>query len=96
MALRITIENASSQELQRGVDAARDFFAAIKLDPKEAARAAFAREGWAMAGYPDGGLSDATSKAADAWSEADRVAVEAACATWPVKPSTADLSLAGS
>ncbi len=83
MKLVLTVDGATEEELKRGAQAAIEVFNETCIDPVAAAEGRFALEGWDIKGFPKGGLSDAESRAASAWFDAERSAIEAACADWP-------------
>jgi hypothetical protein len=85
MELRLKVEGASPEDLQRGIDAAWAVFTKHDMDPITAADGMFALEGWDDAGFPDDGDASMTEEeghAADVWMEAGREAVKACCASW--------------
>ncbi len=95
-SLSITVPGASPEDLRRGIAAAESFFAAVRISPQQAAVAAFAREGWHATSLQADAAIDTSSEAADAWDEADRIAVEACCAGWKRgRPDTAQLCIRG-
>ena len=83
MQLRITVEGATKEEVRRGLNAALEVFDKAKMHPQIAAQGMFALEGWDIQGFPDDGLSDEESAAADVWMEAEQAAIDACCADWP-------------
>jgi hypothetical protein len=85
MELRLKVEGASPEELQRGVEAAWAVFKKHGMNPITAADGMFALEAWDDAGFqPEGNdaMTDEEGHAADVWMEATEAAVKACCATW--------------
>lgn len=84
MPLRLVIENASPEEMARGIAAAEAVFKTSDVDPWDAANGMFAVEGWDIKGFPeDAEPSDDEKAAAAVWTRAERAACEACCAGWP-------------
>lgn len=93
MRIEVSMKGATVAELARAAQAVADFFGAIGMDPFDAAAGAFACEGWDVGGSGVDGPSEAETRAAQAWDEAQRIAVEAACSGWVVGPQWADIVL---
>jgi hypothetical protein len=93
MTVRISIDGASAEELERGAKAAEAFFRSQSVAPASCAQAAFAREGWDIRGFEGSGPPDEVMRLADIWDHADLVALEASCRDWLHKPHTANLEL---
>lgn len=84
MPLRLVIENASSEELARGVAAAEAVFASSGVSVDDPVNGMFAVELWDMKGFPDDGQpSQEEDAAASVWFQAERAACAACCADWP-------------
>ena len=97
MELRLNVEGASPQEIERGLNAAREVFNRTGIDPLTANQGMFAMEGWDITGSPDKGtrtLTDEESAAADAWVEASDAAIAACCEHWDAsRPNEGTLEL---
>jgi hypothetical protein len=84
MPLRLVIENATWEELCRGVAAAEAVFARSGISYQDAADGMLAADPWMKEKFPD--FPEPTSeqeKAASVWYEAERAACQACCAGWP-------------
>lgn len=85
MGLRLTIDGASLEDIQRGIAAAEAVFKASGVSAQEAAGGMFALEVWDDAGCQ----GDFTAKqpedarAAGVWMDAGEAAVAACCTGWP-------------
>jgi hypothetical protein len=94
MAIRIRVEGATPEEIERGLAAAQAVFDKDGVTDDEAATAAYIVEGWME--YPN--TERPTGRDLDIyqlWSEADCAAAKACCSGWPPDrvPSSADLEL---
>jgi hypothetical protein len=89
MNIKLTIPGASPDQLAAGVHAAQVVFDAAGITPLAAARGAFAREGWDVAGTP---VADAELEAAVVWDEAVEAAYAAACDGHP-RPAGSNFEL---
>ncbi|MDG4881970.1 hypothetical protein [Mesorhizobium sp. WSM4884] len=84
MPLRLVIENATFEELARGVAAAEAVFEDSGISYEDAASGMFAVELWDMKGFPeDAEPTEDQDAAASVWLKAERAACEACCAGWP-------------
>lgn len=84
MELRLDIEDASPEEIARGIAAAEAVFERTGISAIDAADGMFALEGWDIKGFPEGEEpSEEEDRAASVWFEAERAACEACCAGWP-------------
>ncbi|UVK47641.1 hypothetical protein BPNPMPFG_001243 [Mesorhizobium sp. AR07] len=84
MPLRLMIENATPEELARGIAAAAAVFASSGFSYNDAMSGVLAVELWEMKGCPDDTAPSADQDAAaGVWFQAERVACEACCAGWP-------------
>ena len=97
MEIRISVPGASSEEIERGLAAARAVFEEAGISAERAAEASFAIEGWDEAGFPDDDSypDDEDFAFAHVWGEADEAAAAACCQDWPEEKRvrTADLEL---
>ena len=85
MKLRLEIEGASPDEQQRGIEAAKSVFAAAGISAEQAADGMFALEGWDDSSFPDDEAPTEDEDAASAiWMDANKAAIAACCADWPV------------
>lgn len=88
MDLYLNIPGATSEEIARGVAAARSLFDTVGITPYEAAAAHFRRVAWGDAGFQASDApTEAESRAADAWTAANAAAVKSCCLGWSAKPS---------
>ncbi len=84
MELRLNIENATPEELARGIAAAEAVFARAGITALQGAEGLFALEGWDINGFPeDDKRTEDEDRAATVWLEADEAATTACCAGWP-------------
>lgn len=84
MPLRLVIENATFEELARGVAAAEAVFEASGISYEDAVNGMLAVELWDMKGFPeDAEPSEEEDAAATVWFKAERAACDACCAGWP-------------
>jgi hypothetical protein len=83
MELRLTLKGASAEEVLRGEEAALACLEKAGLHPLRAADGFWELEGWDINGFPEDGISDEDSRAADAWLEAQEAAIAAASRDWP-------------
>ncbi|MBZ9811027.1 MULTISPECIES: hypothetical protein [unclassified Mesorhizobium] len=95
MDLLLSVPGASPEEIARGIEAAERVLARAGFTAEQAAEGAFVVEGWDINGFPEDGLDNWTSSAAQAWGQANNAALEACCAGWPEerKPITVSLEL---
>ncbi len=92
--LALNVEDASLDDLARGVAAAQAVFDEAGVTPAQAARGLFTRDGWDDQGFPEEAQpTDAEMLAAAVWEEAEFAATAACCAGWPTVPSSAGLEL---
>ncbi|RWM39924.1 hypothetical protein [Mesorhizobium sp.] len=84
MPLRLVIENATAEELARGVAAAEAVFESSGISCEDAMSGMLAVELWDMKGFPeDAEPSEEQDAAATVWFKAERAACEACCVGWP-------------
>lgn len=84
MPLRLVIENATWEELCRGVAAAEAVFARSGISYRDAADGMLAADPWMKEKFPDfPGPTAEQETAASVWYEAERAAWQACCAGWP-------------
>ncbi|ESZ05791.1 hypothetical protein X737_35535 [Mesorhizobium sp. L48C026A00] len=84
MELRLNIEDATPQELVRGIAAAETVFARAGITALQGAEGLFALEGWDIKGFPeDDKPTEDEDRAATVWLKADEAAATACCAGWP-------------
>ncbi|TPI32621.1 hypothetical protein FJ414_21330 [Mesorhizobium sp. B3-1-6] len=84
MPLRLVIENATWEELCRGVAAAEAVFARSGISYEDAVNGMLAADPWMKEKFPD--FPEPSKKqetAASVWYEAERAACQACCAGWP-------------
>ena len=96
MDIRINVDGASTEEVERGLEAARAVFAKAGITPEQAADARFAVEGWDVRGFPDDAYPDDDEiQYCSVWDEADQAAADAVCRDWPVtrRVQPADMEL---
>jgi hypothetical protein len=79
MDVRINVDGASTDEIERGLAAARAVFSKEGITPEQAADARFAVEGWDIKGFPDDEIQFCS-----VWDEADQAAADAVCRDWPL------------
>jgi hypothetical protein len=85
MKLRLEIMGASPAESQRGIAAADAVFAAAGISAEQATDGMFALEGWDDASFQaDMEPDEDEDLAASVWMEANKAAIQACCADWPV------------
>ncbi|ESX10461.1 hypothetical protein NKH34_13395 [Mesorhizobium sp. M1148] len=85
MQLSLEIKGALPEEKQRGIEAAKAVFAAAGISPEQAADGMFALEGWDDASFSaDEEPNDDDDNAASVWMDANKAAIAACCADWPV------------
>ena len=93
--LMISVPKATSEQVQRGLDAAIAVFKEAKVHPQDAAAGVFALEGWDISGF-EGDIEDDDFTAAGVWTRAEEAALNAVCADWPEdrkRPSSAELAI---
>ena len=84
MPLRLVIENATWEELCRGVAAAEAVFARSGVSMEDAMNGMLVADPWMKEKFPDRPQpSKEQEAAARIWFEAERAACEACCAGWP-------------
>ena len=84
MELRLNVESATHQEIERGIAAAEAVFARAGITALQGAEGLFALEGWDIKGFPeDDKPTEDDDRAATVWLEADEAAAAACCADWP-------------
>ncbi|TIR15291.1 MAG: hypothetical protein E5X34_29805 [Mesorhizobium sp.] len=84
MNILMNARGATSEEKQRGIDAAREVIKRSGLTPEEAAEGSFAVEGWDDMGFPpDQEPSEREYAAAEVWWAASNAAIKACCEGWP-------------
>ncbi|MER8753042.1 hypothetical protein NKH57_28025 [Mesorhizobium sp. M1050] len=87
MELRLNIDDATPQELARGIAAAEAVFERAGIMALQGAEGLFALEGWDFKGFPeDDKPTEDEDRTATVWMEADKAAVTACCAGWPEVP----------
>jgi hypothetical protein len=89
MELKLKVEGALPEELQRGIDAAWAVFRTHGVNPVDAANGMQAMEQWDDFGFPadgEGAMSDEDGRLADIWMEAMETAARACCASWTEVP----------
>lgn len=85
MQLSLSIKGALPDEKQRGIEAAQAVFAAAGISPEQAADGMFALEGWDDASFSaDEEPTEDEDNAASVWMDANKAAIAACCANWPV------------
>ena len=84
MPLRILTENATFEEISRGLAAAEAVFESSGISHEDAMSSVLAAELWEMKGFPEEAMpSQKQQAAANVWFQADRAACETCCAGWP-------------
>jgi hypothetical protein len=91
MELKVTVEGATDEELLRGELAAMAVFEAAGVNPWEAASAELNRE--VGLGIDGGEMTEKSGRAAEAWGDAFRAAIEACCAGWTRPPNNPNMKL---
>jgi hypothetical protein len=93
--LTLTVDGASTGDLERGLRAAMRIFETADVSPQAAARASFDMEGWSVShGDADERVPPAGTEAkANLWFEAEEAALAACCEGQPEVPEGAQLSL---
>jgi len=87
MKLRLEIQGASPEEQQRGIEAAKAAFASAGISAEQAADGMSALEGWDDASFADEEEpTEEEDNAASVWMDANKAAISACCADWPVVP----------
>ncbi|WP_245261348.1 hypothetical protein [Mesorhizobium sp. L103C131B0] len=82
----MNIEDATPQELARGIAAAETVFARAGITALQGVEGLFALEGWDIKGFPeDDKPTEDEDRAATVWLEADEAAATACCAGWPAE-----------
>jgi hypothetical protein len=85
MDIRINVDGATTDEIERGLAAARAVFSKAGITPEQAADARFAVEGWDIRGFPnDEHPDDDEIQFCSIWDEADQAAADAVCRDWPI------------
>lgn len=94
MKLRLNLNEASPEEMARGIAAAEAVFADAGISAEEAADGMFALEAWDDQSFPeDDEPTEADDRAAAVWMDANKAALEACCAGWPEVPRELRLEL---
>lgn len=94
MKLRLNLDEASPEELARGIAAAEAVFAAAGISAEEAANGMFALEGWDDQSFPeDEEPTEDDDRAAAVWMDANKAALKACCTDWPEVPRELRLEL---
>jgi hypothetical protein len=92
--IRISVEGATPDEIERGIVAAKAIFHRARVTPEAAADGRFAVEGWDDRGF-EGAISAEDLDLHALWDEADQAALQACCAGWETrrKPASSNLEL---
>ncbi|QKD03524.1 hypothetical protein [Mesorhizobium loti] len=85
MKLRLEIKSASAEGKHRSIEATKAVFTAAGISAEQAADGMFALEGWDAASFSDDHAPTETeSDGASVWMDANKAAIAACCADWPV------------